>query len=186
MCWLRLLYGAVLLACVGDLGSASDASLPNCVPVGPMEFMWELDGDTIEFQVEAAVDDPQGSWLGIGFTDRSSTVRMAPSNVVISGFVGSDAFSSSYDLTQPSSAGVIPSGPDVELIAASVREDGVMTVRARRALGSWPVDGSSALIWATGLVSGTVEAPIVMYHRSSHAPAGTTGTVVLSDAQNTC
>ena len=30
------------------------------------------------------------------------------------------------------------------------------------------------------------DAPVVMYHRSSRAPGGTTGTIVLSEAQNTC
>jgi hypothetical protein len=200
--YMRLIaLAAVFLARVGMVFLASDVDplspsmegsrpvLGNCARVGPMEFRWELQGNVIEFQIEAAVEDPQGSWLGIGFTDDPSgsmTVQMAPSNVVISGFVGSDAFSSSYELTQRSSSGVNPSGPDVELIMASVGEDGVMSVRASRPLGSWPVDGSSAVIWASGRVRGTAEAPFVMYHGSSRVPSGTTGTVVLAAAQNTC
>ena len=183
-----LFYSIHLFSLATVLGSSAlEPALPNCtLLVGPITFSWDLDGDAIEFQVEAAVDDPQGSWIGIGFAEGSSTVRMAPSNVVISGFVGPDAFASTYELTQRSSSGVNPSAPDAELIAASVREDGVMTVRARRALGSWPVDGSSALVWAMGVVGGTADAPVVMYHRSSRAPGGTTGTIVLSEAQNTC
>lgn len=92
----------------------------------------------------------------------------------------------SFLFPQRSSSGVNPSGPDVELISASVGEDGVMRVRGRRELASWPADGSSAMIWATGPVDGDVEAPNVMYHGTSHAPGGTTATVVLAAAQNTC
>ena len=186
----RLLLATLATGLLSSFGGwASDvdsAVLSNCVTAGPIAFRWELDGEMIEFQVEAVADNPQGTWLGIGFTDGSTTVRMAPSNVVISGFVGSEAFSSSYELTQRSSSGVNPSGPDVELISASVGEDGVMRVRGRRELASWPADGSSAMIWATGPVDGDVEAPNVMYHGTSHAPGGTTATVVLAAAQNTC
>ncbi|MEO2193246.1 MAG: hypothetical protein ABGY24_12425, partial [bacterium] len=74
-----LFYSIHLFSLATVLGSSAlEPALPNCtLLVGPITFSWDLDGDAIEFQVEAAVDDPQGSWIGIGFAEGSSTVRMA-------------------------------------------------------------------------------------------------------------
>jgi hypothetical protein len=110
---------------------------------------------------------------------------MTGSSVVLSGFTGTDAFSSSYELTQRSSSGVTPSGPPVVLIEAT-SQDGVSRVRGRRPLDGWPTDGSRAIVWALGPVSGPADDPRIDYHGTMHAVGGSTATVVLSEAQNTC
>ena len=57
-----LFYSIHLFSLATVLGSSAlEPALPNCtLLVGPITFSWDLDGDAIEFQVEAAVDDPQG------------------------------------------------------------------------------------------------------------------------------
>ena len=176
---INALLASAVVADFPDFGK-----LENCVLVGPLTFRWALDGDKIEFQVEGAVGSSD-TWLGIGFTE-GSTVRMAVSDVVISGFLDSEPFSSSYALSQRSSSGVNTAGPNVELIFGSLGDDGIMRIRGVRELGSWPTDGSQAVVWATGPVDGPVEAPVIIYHGTSHAPGGTTGTIVLGMDQDSC
>jgi len=158
--------------------------LPNCAPIGPLTLRWSIDqsNDVIEYELRANV--APDTWMGWGFS-ASDVAEMAGSTVVLSGYSDDQPFSVSYDLTGRSSRYVNPALPEVELLAAST-DGGVTTIRAKRPLGDWPLDGGRAVVWATGPVSGGVDDLTVEYHGTSHALGGSTETIVLGEAQDGC
>ena len=152
--------------------------LPNCAPIGPLTLRWSIVDDVIEYEVRANV--APGTWMGWGFS-ASDVAEMPGSTVVLGGYSDDQPFSVSYDLTGRSSRYVNAALPEVELLAAST-DDGVTTIRAKRPLGDWPLDGGRAVVWATGPVSGGVDDLTVAYHGTSHALRGSTETIVLGGA----